>query len=489
MPRSRRPAPQPPLASRLTRWTRDWHRISVDTLRGWGLLVVLAVTAGIGWIAFHAVRAHQLEVAAERTIAECRLLLADVEDVALGPSFLGEASEARRSLEAATTLFDSRRFQDSLRAAEHSRILLESILDALGLRGSAGTAQFVATAGAVEYRRGATGTWERATPRVLLRSGDYVRTASDSSAEIIFFDGTLYNLQQNTLFLVTPPAGTTHPIERRVELRYGWLDLSTGEVGSEVSTPTAIARVAGESEATVGYDLAAGRSQVRSYRGAVEVEPRRGGLTRELGPLEAVLEADGRLSAVQRLPSRPAPIEPPDNLEIDPSREAELTLIWQPVPEADKYALEVARNRLFTDPVISTEDRLRPRARIGILGTGTFLWRVAAIDAAGRRGPWSFPQKFRVVDRRQIATYEDTTPPQLVLDEVQSYGSIFIVQGRTEPGSTVSLNGELVTVEADGSFTRTLQFADEGWREVTVRAVDPRGNESVRRQRVFIESL
>ena len=67
--------------------------------------------------------------------------------------------------------------------------------------------------------------------------------------------------------------------------------------------------------------------------------------------------------------------------------------------------------------------------------------------------------------------------------------SIVMVGGRTEPGALVAVNGEQVAVAADGAFTKTIQLANEGWAFVEIKARDGAGNETVRRRRVFLETL
>ncbi|MGH9361105.1 MAG: Ig-like domain-containing protein, partial [Thermoanaerobaculia bacterium] len=82
----------------------------------------------------------------------------------------------------------------------------------------------------------------------------------------------------------------------------------------------------------------------------------------------------------------------------------------------------------------------------------------------------------------------DTTPPRVDLAAVQSYGTIFIVGGRTEPGSEVTINGELVKVEADGSFTKPVQLTQEGWSFIEITARDAAGNQAALQRRVFVEN-
>jgi hypothetical protein len=42
---------------------------------------------------------------------------------------------------------------------------------------------------------------------------------------------------------------------------------------------------------------------------------------------------------------------------------------------------------------------------------------------------------------------------------------------------------------ADGSFIKTIGLSTEGWSFFEVHARDASGNETVRRRRVFVESL
>lgn len=472
------------------RWDRDWYTVSLDTLRGWGIALTLVVGLVFGYFGLRAVESHRMEMAAGRSLAECRLLVDQVQEIGAYQSFLQEFGEALSGLRDAETLYSQKRYAASLGAATRSRNLLESILDALGVRGESGEAQFILIRGDVEYRRGTQGNWRTARPRVLLRVGDFVRTADDGSAEVMFFDGTLYTVRPGTLFVVNQASGPANRFgDRVIDLHYGWLNLSTGYRGSEVSTPTALARVEQQTEASVSYDKERNESHFAAYRGSLNVEPKRAGITRRVGALQQVVERGTGVSEVRPLPAQPVPVQPANNLEIDHTLQHELRLAWDPVSGANRYILQISRNRLFSDNVIDAEDRTKTSATLAVLGEGTFLWRVAAVDSDGRAGPWSRPQKFRVVDRGRRPDEEDATPPLLNLEQVQSYGSIFIIAGRTEPGASVTLNGELVTVEADGTFTRTVQFTDEGWTTIVIRARDPRGNETVRRRRVLVESL
>jgi hypothetical protein len=165
----------------------------------------------------------------------------------------------------------------------------------------------------------------------------------------------------------------------------------------------------------------------------------------------------------------------------------QVVLAWNPVPGAGRYALQVSRNHLFVDNVIDVGNRTRTRATLGLRGEGTFQWRVAAFKD-GVQGPWSRARKFRVASFRSGLGEKDKTPPELDLADVKSYGSIFIVGGRSEPGARIEINGEQVKTEADGSFTKTVQLSKDGWSFIEIRVRDASGNETLRRHRVFVEN-
>jgi len=238
----------------------------------------------------------------------------------------------------------------------------------------------------------------------------------------------------------------------------------------------------------VAYDRGTASGRYTSFRGALEVAAP-GGSTRRVGELQQVVQTGSQISEPRRLPGSPAILEPADNAQLNLDRVKELVLAWAPVEGAARYALQVSRNRLFVDNVIDVDNRGGTRATLGVRGEGTFLWRVASFGRDGLQGPWSPPRQFRVASLRGASDTSDKTPPALDLENIRSYGNIFIVAGTTEPGATVEVNGEVVTVETDGSFTKTVQVAADGWSFVEVRSVDAWGNQTVRRRRVFVENL
>src|SRR4051812_907564 len=121
--------------------------------------------------------------------------------------FAAEYEDGTQSLKEAKARLEARDLGAARDRARHSREALQSIVDALALRGGAGQAQFVSLQGDVEFRRGEGGDWQEARSRVQLQGGDTVRTAENGSAVVMLQDGTLYTVQPNTQLVVSPRSG------------------------------------------------------------------------------------------------------------------------------------------------------------------------------------------------------------------------------------------------------------------------------------------
>jgi hypothetical protein len=471
---------------------KDWYSVSVETLQSWGLLLLLLALAGLGFYFYRLFDRSSLGEEAAAMIGQAEALrqqLSNEPRVATG--FAAEYEDGTQSLKEAKARLEARDLGAARDRARHSREALQSIVDALALRGGAGQAQFVSLQGDVEFRRGEGGDWQEARSRVQLQGGDTVRTAENGSAVVMLQDGTLYTVQPNTQLVVSPRSGGAGGgPEQAIEMKYGWVNLSTSQsTGSNVKTPGAVARVKESSEAYVAVDKGTSQGRFGAYRGGMELASN-GGLTRQVSALQQVVQTGGLLSEPKAMPGKPEPVEPVDDLLLDLDASKKLVLAWQPVAGAAHYALQVSRNHLFVDNVIDAENRTKPRATLGLRGEGSFQWRVAAFGADGLQGPWSEPRKFRVASAVHNGGGEkqDAAPPELDLGDIKTYGSISMVNGRTEPGARVEVNGEQVTLGADGSFTKAVQLSKEGWNIIEVRARNAWGNETVRRHRVFVES-
>lgn len=484
------------MAGRLKDPRRNWYSISVDTLRTFGVLVVAAGLLAVGARYFHQWEQKALAREASRVIDDARGKLDSFEQTAAAAQ-RKLLDQARTDIVEAEAAYRKANYRAAIEGAKRVRMALGIPLDG-GDGSGKGAANFVTIQGTVEFRRGEVGDWQPAKSRISLEPGDYVRTSS-GSAEIVFADGTFYTVRANTQFIVASVRGADGGEGQAIRMDYGWVDLSTRAKPSQVATPGVQTRVRESSEAFVSYDRAAGQGRFGAVSGGLDVASSTG-LKRSVGPLEQVVQSGGQLSAAERLPAVPLLREPADLVEVDfdpRDRRAagKLALAWEPVSGSTRYALQVGRNHLFVDNVIDVASRTKTTATLGLRGEGNFVWRVAAIDGDGVQGPWSEPRKFRVAalpggvggaSAGGTGAPPDKTPPQLDLEDVKPYGTVLIVGGKTEPGARVSINGEPVEVDLDGSFNKAIQMNREGWSTLEIRAVDADGNPNVLHRKVFV---
>lgn len=359
------------------------------------MAAVLVIGVGGFW-GYTLLSRHLLEREVAVAIEESEVLLERLRTERDLEAHRERVDAAAERLVEAKALFDSGQMPEARDEAERCRTLLAAVVDALRHRSPAGEAQVIATQGKVEIRRGERGEWRAARSRMVLYAGDYVKTSGNGSAEGMMVDGTLFTVRPNTVLLVTRTRSMLGlRSERTLSLESGWVNLSTAQTGSRVTTPDAEATVDQRSDAVVAYDEKGGVGSFSNFRGGLKVAAR-DGTTREVGELERVTQVAGGLSQAKPLPRAPLLDQPDDNREFSLAATNIVRLTWEPVQSARGYALQVSQSRLFVDNVIEDEDRTKTVATLGLRGEGTFVWRVAAVDDDGQRGPWSTIHRFRV---------------------------------------------------------------------------------------------
>jgi len=382
---------------------QHWHKISVDTVRGASVFLLLLLMVAGGFLGYRVLQSQFLEREVEIVIAEADELVQSLRGEEGIDAYSEEHETAQVSLEQARSNAAAGDLGEALRDAEHSRSLLTSILNALRHRGPAGEAEFIAVQGGVEFRRGDSGEWQPARSRVTLYAGDYVKTGKSANSEVMFQDGTVVTVRPDTVILIDRSRSLLgFSDERTVALEYGWVNLSTAAGASKVRTPTASALVRQDSQAVVAYDEQAQVGRFATYQGNMEVSTAAGRIE-QVAELQQVTQSGQSLSRPRPLPEIPALATPADG-QIFGLDAAELQLTWRPVPGAERYALQVSRSQHFVDNIIDVEDRDKLEATLGLRGEGSFMWRVAAFGSGGIMGPWSAPRGFRVASPRESTT-------------------------------------------------------------------------------------
>lgn len=355
------------------------------------------------------------------------------------------------------------------------------------------TARFRSIEGNVKVKTVGTFEWVAADTQMVLRKSDLVRTGPGAAAEIAFFDGTVVHVRPDSLITIEETSEDPSTKRRRV----AW-HISSGEVNfqtqrrnvadsaTEISTPT-IRTTAGEMTDGGIRVAQSGDSDVRVYRGTSQVETKAGDKI-ALGASEGLkVDASGKAGPKQNLPGVPALLAPPHQAEItyvDPTRATTL-LAWKAVPGALGYHVMLDYSAYFNRPIVDRTGIKDASVELIGLDTGKYYWRVAAADKDGVEGAFSDFARFTVT-RKGVGAAGSGPPPPLVIESFDVRTNILQVKGRTEPGATVTVNGQPVDVQGDGSFNEFITLDKPGRQTVLVRSTGLGGGVAEQRRPVVV---
>jgi glucodextranase-like protein/FecR-like protein len=319
--------------------------------------------------------------------------------------------------------------------------------------------------------------WIPADPNMILRKSDLVRTGPGAAAEIAFFDGTVVHVRPDSLITIEETSEDPSTKKRRV----AW-HISSGEVNfqtvrrnvpgsaTEFTTPTVKATAGENTDGGIRVEES-GVSDVKVFQGTSQVQTKSGASV-ALGASEALkIDSAGRPSPKQALPGSPALLAPMHQAEIiypDPARATTL-LIWKAVPNAVSYHVMLDYSAYFNRPLVDRTGVAENQVQLRALDTGKFYWRVAAVDKDGVEGAFSEFSRFTVT-RRDAGVAGGGPPPPLAIDALDVRTNILQVKGRTEPGASVTVNGQAVDVQEDGSFNEYITLDKPGKQTVTIRS-------------------
>ncbi len=341
------------------------------------------------------------------------------------------------------------------------------------------TARFTLLGGTVKVKAKNSLDWRDATPETVLAKDDLVRTGRDSAAELTFVDGTVVHVRPDSL--ITIEESSENP--RTNEHKFVW-KVSSGEVNygsgagtgpgslTEVSTDTMRLRHSGPSAGAVRV-AQSGESDVRLFRGTGEVETTGGQKVKVAANQGVRVSATGQAGTTVTLPGAPAlvaPVHDANLVYVNPSV-ATTTLSWKQAPGAQKYRVVVDVTPGFYRPMV---DRLNEGTAVHLQGldVGQYCWKVAAVDSADAEGRFSDFARFSVA--RPPTPVAGAAPP-LAVTAFDIRTNILRIKGQTDPGASVFVNGEALTVHPDGTFNEFVTLEKLGPQEVKLRVVGTNG--------------
>ncbi len=319
-----------------------------------------------------------------------------------------------------------------------------------------------------------------------LYAGDTVQTRTDGRARISFIDGSAYVVRPNSVITVrdntaAEGGGRTNV---RVAVARGQINVRTEQLSEAttnvVETRLTESRLSGQTASSfgVGED---NTEDIRVSAGQIETSTRGGEKTTIASGEYISINPSGNIKSREKLLEVPVPAAP-RNLEKIPTASGSATNIalrWQRPASGTPahYRVEVATSPFFVaaGKVIERDQLAATVFNAGDVRPGNYFWRVRAVAASGQISEWSEPQKFVVV---APGSGEQLTLTKVSFEFVG--GSIYIVRGASQPGTTVSIFGRETLSASDGSFQLQITVP-KGTRELTVEAADAQGNKDSHR--------
>jgi hypothetical protein len=342
-------------------------------------------------------------------------------------------------------------------------------------------ARFISFEGDVRIIRSATRETVLPSADTELFPGDTVQTQASGRARVSMADGSTLVVRPNSTIIVRDNASEEGGKKTNVHVvvdsgqMYVRTEQQPEGTNNVVETHKASSRIGEKTGASFGVNQD-GTEEIRVNAGAIETTNRAGEKTTFHGGDYVAINPQGTLSAPQKLLDIPQPSQPRDleKFFVEGNGSANISLKWQSPQSgtAASYRVEVATSPFFVDggKVVERDQLGSTEFTASDLRPGVYFWRVRAIAATGQISDPSDPKKFIVATRGSGSRVAVTNLATELLG-----GSLYLVSGRAEPGTTIRASGRDTIVPADGSFQLQVT-APPGTQEVTIDAEDSRGN-------------
>lgn len=327
----------------------------------------------------------------------------------------------------------------------------------------------------VKVRAADSVAWRSARLGTTLRNRDAVQTFANSRARVDFTTDNELRIGQNSLVVFS--SGMADPfLQRRepaVELLGGDLGgaVKAGYGAFSVRFPAGVAELRADETSDDEVRFRVGinpdkSSTIAIYSGLanVSIGNRQYRVATNQG---LTVSADGSSAELAALPAIPRVRRPADGavarfLETPPR----VDFRWARVAGAERYRLEIARNRSFDDIVV--DDVLSGTSfSHANLAPGDYFWRVSA-RSGWSLGPASLTRRLRVL--------RDTQPPALEIRSIDRLATDrYVIRGKAARGATLYVHRQIVEPSADGRFEYVFQ-PRPGTQTIIVEAIDAVGN-------------
>jgi hypothetical protein len=342
-------------------------------------------------------------------------------------------------------------------------------------------ARFISFEGDVRVIRSATRETIVPSADTELYPGDTVQTQAGGRARIGMADGSTLVVRPNSTIIVRDNASEDDGKKTNVHVvvdsgqMYVRTEKQPEGANNVVETPKAKSKISGETGASFGVNPE-GTEEIRVNTGEIEMTNRNGEKEIFRGGEYVTINPQGTVSRPQKLLDVPSPSEPRDleKVAIGNNGSANISLKWLRPQSgtASYYRVEVATSPFFVadGKVIERDQLASTEFTASDLRPGVYFWRVRATAQSGQTSDWSDPKKFIVATR---GTGSNVPVSNLVAELLG--GRLYLIRGKSDPGTTIRVAGRETIVPSDGNFQLQVT-APTGSQEVSIDAEDSRGN-------------
>ncbi len=342
-------------------------------------------------------------------------------------------------------------------------------------------ARFISFEGDVRVIRSATRETIVPSSDTELYPGDTVQTQASGRARVSMADGSTLVVRPDSTIIVRDNASADDGKKTNVHVvvdsgqMYVRTEQQPEGTNNVVETPKTTSRLSAQTGASFGVNPE-GTEEIRINTGSIETTNRSGDKTTLREGEYVSVNPSGTISRPQRLLDVPSTSEPRDleKVAIGTSGSANVALKWLRPPSGTPafYRVEVATSPFFVadGKVIERDQLASTEFTASDLRPGVYFWRVRAIAASGQTSDWSDPKKFIVATQ---GTGSRVPVSNLVAELLG--GRIYLIRGRSEPGTTIRVAGRETIVPSKGAF-QVQVTAPPGTQEISIDAEDSRGN-------------
>ena len=349
-----------------------------------------------------------------------------------------------------------------------------------GLKPASG-ARFISFEGDVRVIRSATRETIVPGSDTELYPGDTVQTQANGRARVSMADGSTLVVRPNSTIIVRDNASEDNGKKTNVHVvvdsgqMYVRTEQQPQGANNVVETPKTSSKLGAQTGASFGVNPE-GTEEIRINTGAIVTTDRAGDKTTLRGGEYVAVNPSGTISQPQKLLDVPSTSEPRDleKFYVGGNGSANISLRWQRPQSGTPayYKVEVATSPFFVagGKVIERDQLGSTEFTASDLRPGVYFWRVRATASSGQTSEPSDPKKFIVATQ---GTGSRVPVSNLVAELLG--GTIYLIRGRSEPGTTIRVAGRETIVPSEGSF-QVQVTAPPGTQEINIDAEDSRGN-------------